>query len=52
MPNLGPVALKEMLEEFAAELEDRDATELASPEAWLDELRNHVTDRVRATDDR
>lgn len=52
MPNVGPVALKEILSEFVDELDDRDATELASPEAWLDELRTHVADRVRATDER
>lgn len=52
MPNVGPVALKEILQEFVDELDDREATELATVEAWSEELRNHVADRVRAGDER
>jgi hypothetical protein len=48
MLNVGPVALKEILEEFVVDLEDRDATELASVDAWADELRSYVVDRVRS----
>jgi hypothetical protein len=48
MPNIGPVALKEILEEFVEELDDREATELATVEAWTEELRTHMSNRVRA----
>jgi hypothetical protein len=51
MPNIGPVALKEILEEFVEDLDDREATELATVEAWTDELRTHMANRVRAGDE-
>jgi hypothetical protein len=45
MMNVGPVALIEILREFVDELDDREATELASPEAWADELRKFIEGR-------
>lgn len=47
MLNIGPVALSEILQEFIDELGEREATDLASPDAWLTELREHVEARVR-----
>ncbi len=52
MPNVGPEAVKMILQEFVEELDDRDATELASVDAWADELRGHLADRVRTADER
>lgn len=52
MLNVSPVALKEILAEFADDLDDRDATDLASVDTWADELRAHIADRVRAEGDR
>lgn len=49
MLNVGPVALKEILEEFVGELDEREATDLASVDAWADELRTFVADRVRSS---
>jgi hypothetical protein len=48
MMNVGPVALREFLLEYVDELDDREATELASADSWADELRGFLIDRVRA----